>query len=98
VAWGAHENGFFAAHVAYLVKWLSLWGLWAPDLNATNFLLSSDGKPNGKMVALDWDKASWTARTRLMEDYLGRLERSVRKLNAPSALMGALRAHALGGT
>ena len=91
-AWGAQGGDAFAAQAADLIKWLSAWGLWAPDLNATNFLLT----PDGKMIALDWDKAGWTHSPRLLEGYLERLERSMRKLEAPPALVDALRAHSLG--
>jgi hypothetical protein len=92
-AWGGEDRGFFAAPVADLIKSLSAWGLWAPDLNATNFLLM----PDGQVLALDWDKARWTTRRRLLEGHLERLERSLRKLDAPPSLMAALRECAEGG-
>jgi hypothetical protein len=85
--WG--DGGTYAAPVANLIRLLSAWGLWAPDLNATNFLLA----PDGRGIALDWDKARWTARPSLLEDYLERLERSLLKLNAPPSIIGELRAH-----
>jgi hypothetical protein len=91
-AWGHEGCDGFVAQAAGLIKWLSAWGLWAQDLNATNFLLA----PDGNMVALDWDKANWTAGRRLLEGHLKRLERSMRKLNAPPALTDAVRALVLG--
>jgi hypothetical protein len=94
-AWGAEGADSSAELAADLIISLSAWGLWAPDLNATNFLLT----PGGDMAALDWDRADWTTGPRLLWRYLDRLERSMKKLDAPPALMDALlaRAMAVGG-
>jgi hypothetical protein len=86
-AWGADSS---AARAADLIISLSAWDLWAPDLNATNFLIT----PGGDMAALDWDRADWTMRPRLLGRHLERLERSMKKLDAPPALIDALRARA----
>jgi hypothetical protein len=83
-----HSNQVtFANQVADLIESLAAWGLWAPDMNATNFLVTSDGR----VLALDWDKAAWTTKPRLVERYWMRLERSLYKLNAPVALIDLLR-------
>jgi hypothetical protein len=49
--------------IAILIKAISAWGLWSPDMNATNFLLGSDGR----ILALDWDRARWTQKKGLTE-------------------------------
>lgn len=61
---------------------LGQWGLWSPDLNATNVIL-----PNkGGALLLDWDRARFEASGQdLWLRYRARLERSLRKLGAPSA-------------
>jgi hypothetical protein len=92
MAWDTEGGDFFAAQAADLVKWLSAWGLRAHDLNATNFLLA----PDGAVIALDWDKANWGAGPRLLESHLKRLERSMKKLDAPLVVVSALRARAMG--
>lgn len=57
------------------------WGLWSPDLNATNVLLP----PGGGALFLDWDRAGFTASdVDLMPRYRARLERSLQKLGAPA--------------
>ncbi|MDR0498585.1 MAG: hypothetical protein LBH03_02475 [Holophagales bacterium] len=85
--WGNVDCDSQAAQIAQLIKSLSIWGLWAPDLNATNFIVT----PNGQILALDWDKASWTPKSDLLKNYWERLERSMCKLNAPAALIDLLR-------
>jgi hypothetical protein len=64
------------------------WGLWSPDLNATNVLLP----PSGGALFLDWDRARFEAPgAKLWLRYRARLERSLRKLKAPEeafAVMG----------
>lgn len=58
---------------------LCAWGLWAPDLNATNVLLpSGDG-----ILLMDWDRAHFSPGTDLRPRYAARLARSLRKLGAP---------------
>jgi hypothetical protein len=58
------------------------WGLYAPDLNATNVLVI----PGGGILALDWDRAVWSRRPDLAERYRERLRRSLAKLGAPEEL------------
>ena len=72
--------------LAVLLRALADWGLHAPDLNATNVLLA----PDGRVLALDWDRACWTGGTDLLARYRERLERSLRKLKAPPAVSAAL--------
>jgi len=66
--------------LARLLDALSDWGLFAPDLNATNFIIAEEGS----LLALDWDRASWSEPGKaLREAYLRRLARSLRRLDAP---------------
>jgi hypothetical protein len=59
---------------------LCTWGLWSPDLNATNVILPS---MSGALF-LDWDRARFEpVGTNLGPLYRARLERSLRKLHAP---------------
>ena len=84
------ETSDFADHVgqiAELIGSLSAWGIFAPDLNATNFFVAHDGR----VLALDWDRARWTRSGRLLESYWARLERSMCKLGAPAVLIDSLR-------
>jgi hypothetical protein len=63
------------------------WGLWSPDLNATNVLLP----PAGGALFLDWDRAGFTASdVDLMPRYRARLERSLRKLGAPAEALAVI--------
>jgi hypothetical protein len=62
---------------------LCAWGLYAPDLNATNVLV----EPSGAILTLDWDRAHWTSGKDLMGRYRERLLRSLRKLGAPPELI-----------
>lgn len=56
------------------------WGLWSPDLNATNVLLPTEGGA----LFLDWDRARFEAEgTGLYARYRARLDRSLQKLGAP---------------
>lgn len=57
---------------------LAAWGLHAPDLNATNFMVGPGG-----VLALDWDRARWTNAPDLPGKYRERLSRSLRKLGSP---------------
>jgi len=66
--------------VRALLEALCAWGLYAPDLNATNFQVL----PGGEVLALDWDKARWLPGEDLAERYRERLARSLRKLGAPA--------------
>lgn len=63
---------------------LSAWGLFAPDLNATNVLWGENC-----IVLLDWDRARWE-RGALLPRYQARLQRSLNKLGAPPTLLEAL--------
>jgi hypothetical protein len=56
------------------------WGLWSPDLNATNVVLP----PQGGALFLDWDRAHFEPGTDLWPRYRTRLERSLNKLGAPA--------------
>lgn len=72
--------------VAVLLEALTAWGLQAPDLNATNILLTSDGR----VLALDWDRARWTRGRDLRTRYRARLLRSLRKLQAPEDVIDSV--------
>ena len=85
--WSGTDNKNQAAHAAWLIKALVSWGLWAPDLNAANFIAAGDGR----LLALDWDKAKWSSKPCLAERYRARIERSMFKLGAPTDLIDALR-------
>lgn len=66
------------------IRTLDSWGLWSPDLNATNILLP----PTGGVCLLDWDRARFEpSGSDLLSRYRRRLMRSLRKLQAPSALL-----------
>lgn len=65
---------------------LCAWGLWAPDLNATNVLVDAQGG----IAFLDWDRAGWDCSADLRDRYRGRLARSLRKLHAPTELLTCL--------
>lgn len=82
--WGRHAE--VVPQVAQLLKALVRWGLYAPDLNATNFLVTDDGR----VLALDWDRAGWDRGEDLCLRYQARLERSLRKLGAPEAVLAEL--------
>lgn len=64
---------------------LCAWGLFAPDLNATNVMIGE----TGHVLLLDWDRASWGG-TGLFERYRARLVRSLQKLSAPQELIDEL--------
>jgi hypothetical protein len=89
--WGSgdHPGNDSFVHVrqiAVLIKALSAWGLWSPDMNATNFLMGHDGR----VLALDWDRAKWAQKNCLTVKYWTRLRRSMYKLNAPAALIALM--------
>ncbi len=76
-----------AADIRRAITALCEWGLWSPDLNATNILLPSGG---GALV-LDWDRAQFEPEgTDLAARYRRRLERSLRKLGAPAEAMAVI--------
>jgi hypothetical protein len=63
------------------------WGLWSPDLNATNVMFP----PQGGVLFLDWDRARFErAGDHLWQRYRIRLLRSLRKLGAPAQAFGAI--------
>ena len=70
-----------------LLESLCAWGLYAPDLNATNVMVA----PEGGLLILDWDRAAWRSGD-LFPRYQARLLRSLEKLGAPGALIRAVRA------
>ena len=70
-----------------LLEALDAWGLWAPDLNATNVLVA----PDGGLRLLDWDRAAWTQGP-LMPKYARRLACSLKRLGAPGSLRDGLQA------
>ncbi len=74
-------SGERAEAIRKAVSCLCEWGLWSPDLNATNIILP----PQGGALFLDWDRARFEpASTDLWPRYRARMERSLRKLGAPA--------------
>jgi len=69
-----------------LLEALCAWGLHAPDLNATNVMVTEDDQ----VLLLDWDRAAWVPAANLMTKYRARLLRSVRKLGAPEEMAALL--------
>jgi len=67
------------------IEALCAWGLFAPDLNATNVMVTAEGG----VLLLDWDRADWGARD-LLERYKARLQRSLLKLHAPREVLSAI--------
>lgn len=65
---------------------LCAWGLHAPDLNATNVLIT----PAGGVLLLDWDRARFADGAGLMGRYRSRLLRSLVKLNAPESVRASV--------
>lgn len=66
---------------------LCQWGLWSPDLNATNILLP----PEGGVRLLDWDRARFEPTgVDLWPRYQARLARSLRKLGAPESALNLI--------
>lgn len=70
--------------LAEAIRALAAWGLWAPDLNATNVLLTPAG-----LRLLDWDRAAFVPGAGLERLYRRRLARSLAKLEAPADLRAA---------
>ncbi|MDR3672506.1 MAG: hypothetical protein P4L36_16790 [Holophaga sp.] len=79
-AWDQHG---VAPQLRALLEALCGWGLYAPDLNATNVLVD----PSGAILTLDWDRARWMPGDGLMERYRERLTRSLAKLGAPREII-----------
>jgi len=62
------------------ISLLCEWGLWSPDLNATNIMLPA----KGGVLFLDWDRARFEPPgADLWPRYRARLARSLTKLKAP---------------
>jgi len=73
--------------IARALRALDAWGLYAPDLNATNIFLAE----TGGVLCLDWDRAAFTPRAgKLLRAYRERLEASLRRLEAPRGVREAL--------
>lgn len=87
--WPRNWPGAPWPEVAGILRALSAWGCWVPDLNATNVFIDEAGA----VRVLDFDRASFISSGDLEGRYLGRLRRSLAKLGAP----GALQAQAAGG-
>lgn len=77
-----------------LLDSLVAWGLHAPDLNATNILLT----PDDRVLALDWDRACWAEAQDLHSRYGNRLLRSLRKLGAPADVIATFQRSLSAGT
>jgi hypothetical protein len=76
--WELSSERGLAIHTA--IGLLCEWGLWSPDLNATNIMLPAEGGA----LFLDWDRARFEPPgTDLWPRYRARLERSLNKLGAP---------------
>lgn len=82
--WPSDWSAPLMADLLEAIGALSAWGLWAPDLNATNVMWGGGG-----LVLLDWDRAAWTGGS-LLARYHARLKRSLAKLDAPVKLREAL--------
>lgn len=70
----------FLAALGEAVKALEAAECWAPDLNATNVLTT----PEGGLLLLDWDRASFGHGPGLRPRYRARMSRSLQKLRAPT--------------
>lgn len=81
-AWPRQWNAAAWPEVARIIRALSRWGCWVPDLNATNVFIDA----GGKVRVLDFDRASFISGGDLERRYLRRLGRSLAKLDAPMGL------------
>lgn len=70
------------------IRALAAWGVWSPDLNATNVMVDEEGR----ICLLDWDRAAWSCRADLVLRYQARLLRSLERLKAPEAIRRAVEA------
>jgi hypothetical protein len=84
-AWNQDIN--FLYKITTMLKALCSWGFYAPDLNATNILVSPGKEP----IALDWDRAGWSPKDDLITSYKERLTRSMKKLGAQTDIIVNLR-------
>lgn len=82
--WPSDWSAPLMAELVKAIQALSDWGLYAPDLNATNVMWGAGG-----LVLLDWDRAAWRDGS-LLPRYHARLKRSLAKLEAPVELRAAL--------
>ncbi|HXC17299.1 MAG TPA: lipopolysaccharide kinase InaA family protein [Holophagaceae bacterium] len=82
--WPSDWSAPLMSELVKAIHALSAWGLYAPDLNATNVMWGAGGP-----VLLDWDRAAWTGGS-LLPRYHARLMRSLAKLGAPVELRAAL--------
>ncbi len=73
------------ARLGQALRALAQWRLWAPDLNATNVLVTQGG-----ISLLDWDRSAFVPDRDLLPLYRKRLVRSLQKLAAPVHLIGAV--------
>ncbi len=80
--WPRRWEGASWPDVARILRALSEWGCWVPDLNATNVYLDE----SGVIRVLDFDRAEFISGTALERRYLERLGRSLAKLGAPQEL------------
>lgn len=80
--WPRRWDGASWSEIARILRALSAWGCWIPDLNATNVFIDAEGT----VRVLDFDRATFQASGDLEPRYLERLQRSLAKLEAPQAL------------
>ncbi len=68
---------------------LCKYGIWSPDLNATNILKD----PSSEIIFMDWDLARITTfkPKYLLNRYKSRLLRSLKKLDAPLAIQSIIK-------
>lgn len=77
------QNPAFLDRLRAAIAALTSVGCWAPDLNATNVLVTSTQSP----LLLDWDRAAFLPEEALLGRYQQRLARSLQKLQAPIELL-----------
>jgi len=80
-------GGEVLAQLRQRIDALCAWGLFSPDLNATNVMIA----PSGEVLLLDWDRAAWGGKGLLLR-YRTRLLRSLEKLGAPREILSAVAA------
>jgi len=86
-AWPRRWDAAVAGSLRTQIDALCAWGLFAPDLNATNVMVTSEAG----VLLLDWDRAGWGG-TRLLARYQTRLLRSLLKLRAPEEIVSEIQA------
>lgn len=75
-----------SARLRPIIDALCAWGLYSPDLNATNVMIT----PEGGVLLLDWDRATWGG-SDLLARYRTRLLQSLTKLEAPGEIIKDVR-------